>query len=80
MRFNTFGPGSKCHASNYSDNLRTDLGQGFVKSFRAGLTVGVGFIGINLVIGLISSYAGAAAQAMVDRLNLSLNVLDVGWR
>ena len=53
------------------------LGQGFVKSFRAGLTVGVGFIGINLVIGLISSYAGAAAQAMVDRLNLSLNVLDV---
>ena len=39
------------------------LGQGFVKSFRAGLTVGVGFIGINLVIGLISSYAGAAAQA-----------------
>ena len=55
------------------------LGQGFVKSFRAGLTVGVGFIGINLVIGLISSYAGAAAQAMVDRLNLSLNVLDVGW-
>ena len=44
------------------------LGQGFVKSFRAGLTVGVGFIGINLVIGLISSYAGAAAQAIVDRL------------
>ena len=46
------------------------LGQGFVKSFRAGLTVGVGFIGINLVIGLISSYAGAAAQAMVDRFEL----------
>lgn len=55
------------------------LGQSFVKSFRAGLTVGVGFIGVNLVIGLISTYAGAAAQAMVDRLNLSLNVLDVGW-
>ncbi|MDO4474457.1 MAG: PTS transporter subunit IIC [Eubacteriales bacterium] len=55
------------------------LGQGFVKSFRAGVTVGVGFIGINLVIGLIGQYAGAAAQAMVDRLNLNLNVLDVGW-
>ncbi len=55
------------------------LGQGFVKSFRAGLTVGVGFIGINLVIGLLSEYAGGAAQAMVERLNLNLNVLDVGW-
>lgn len=55
------------------------LGQGFKKSFRAGLTVGVGFIGINLVIGLLSQYAGGAAQAMVERLNLNLNVLDVGW-
>ena len=55
------------------------LGQGLIKSFRAGLTVGVGFIGINLVINLLSEYAGGAAQAMVERLNLNLNVLDVGW-
>lgn len=55
------------------------LGQGFVKSFRAGVTVGVGFIGVNLVIGLIGQYAGAAANAFVDNLGLNLNVLDVGW-
>ena len=55
------------------------LGQSFGKSFRAGLTVGVGFIGINLATGLLSQYAGTAAQAMVTNLNLNLDVLDVGW-
>lgn len=49
------------------------------KSLRAGLTVGVGFIGLNLVIGALGSNLGPAVQQMVTRFGLSLSVIDVGW-
>ncbi len=55
------------------------LGQKLSKAFRAGLTIGVGFIGISLVTGLMGNYISPAAQAMVDRFGLSLEVVDVGW-
>jgi len=55
------------------------LGQGFKKSFRAGLTIGIGFIGINLVVSLFFSSLGPAAQAMVNATGVHLNVMDVGW-
>ncbi len=49
------------------------------KAFVAGITVGIGLVGLNLVIGLLVGNLGAAAQAMVERFGLSLTVLDVGW-
>ncbi|MGB4984384.1 MAG: PTS transporter subunit IIC [Erysipelotrichaceae bacterium] len=52
---------------------------GFGKSLRAGLTVGVGFIGLNLVTGLMGSTLGTAVQSMVEYFGLSLSVIDVGW-
>lgn len=55
------------------------LRQGFKKSFRSGIMIGIGFIGINLVIGLLMSSVGEAATAMVDRLGVNLDILDVGW-
>ena len=55
------------------------LGAKFGKALRAGLTVGVGFIGLNLVIGLLGGSLGPAAQEMVTRLGLNLTVIDVGW-
>lgn len=55
------------------------LMQGFKKSFRAGLTIGIGFVGINLVIGLLTEALGPAAQAMVEAVGLQLDILDVGW-
>ncbi|MBP2100508.1 PTS galactitol transporter subunit IIC [Enterococcus rivorum] len=55
------------------------LGQTLSKSFRAGLTVGIGFTGLNLVIGLLSESVGQASQAMIERLGLHLDILDVGW-
>lgn len=55
------------------------LGQSLSKSFRAGLTIGVGFVGINLVIGLLTDSVGPAAQALVKSLGIKLDVLDVGW-
>lgn len=55
------------------------LGSKFGKALRAGLTVGIGFIGLNLVIGLLVDNLGPAAQEMVNRLGLELTVIDVGW-
>lgn len=55
------------------------FGMGFSKAFRSGLTIGVGFVGINLVIGVLVNNLGPAAQAMVDRFGLELQVIDVGW-
>lgn len=55
------------------------FGQGFSKAFRSGITIGVGFVGINLVIDLLVNNLGPAAQAMVERFGLQLQVIDVGW-
>lgn len=60
--------------------LGTAIGTGFGKSLRAGLTVGVGFIGLNLVINsLLGTNLAPAVQQMVERYGLSLSVIDVGW-
>ena len=55
------------------------LRAGFGRSLRAGLTVGIGFIGLNLVIAAMSSNLGPAVQAMVEHFGLQLSVIDVGW-
>lgn len=49
------------------------------KAFIAGITVGIGFIGLNLITGLLGDSLGPAAQQMVERFDLSLNTIDVGW-
>jgi PTS system galactitol-specific IIC component len=55
------------------------FGQKPGRAFRAGITIGIGFIGINLVIGLLVNNLGPAAKAMVENMGVSLNVIDVGW-
>ena len=55
------------------------LGAGFGKSLRAGLTVGIGFIGLNLVTGLMGNNLAPAVSQMAERFGLSLSVIDVGW-
>ncbi len=50
------------------------------KAIRAGLTLGVAFTGINLVVGqLLVGQVAPAAQSMIDRLGLHLTAIDVGW-
>ncbi|MDK2981541.1 MAG: galactitol system component [Chloroflexota bacterium] len=49
------------------------------KAFRAGVTIGIAFIGINLVIGLMWSTLSGVAQAMVTNWNIQRDVVDVGW-
>lgn len=51
----------------------------FSQSLRSGLTIGIGFVGIGLVVNLLTSTLGPAAQGMVERFGLSLTVIDVGW-
>jgi PTS system galactitol-specific IIC component len=49
------------------------------KAFRSGVTIGIAFVGINLVIGLMWTSLSNVAQAMVTRTGVSLTVVDVGW-
>lgn len=48
-------------------------------AIRAGLTVGVAFIGLNLVIGLLGDNLGTAVQHIAEIYGLELSVIDVGW-
>ncbi|MFD2729344.1 PTS galactitol transporter subunit IIC [Enterococcus camelliae] len=49
------------------------------KAIISGITVGIGMIGINLVINLLTTSVGPAAQAMVARFGLNLTIIDAGW-
>ncbi|WP_303860447.1 PTS galactitol transporter subunit IIC [Alkalibaculum bacchi] len=49
------------------------------KAIRAGLMIGVGFVGLSLIVNLMNSELGPAAQAMSERFGLSLSVVDQGW-
>lgn len=55
------------------------LGAGVSKSFKSGVTIGIGFTGINLVIHLLTSELGPASRAMTERFGLSLDIIDIGW-
>ncbi len=49
------------------------------KSLKSGIIIGIGFVGINLVVGVLVTNIGPAAQAIVERFGFSLTVIDVGW-
>jgi PTS system galactitol-specific IIC component len=55
------------------------FGQKLTKALRAGLTLGAGFIALNLVIGLLISNMVPVVNAMVTNTGSKLNILDVGW-
>ena len=48
-------------------------------ALRAGLIVGVGFIGLGLVTGLLGGALGPAVQAMVAKYGLKMDAVDIGW-
>ena len=49
------------------------------RAFRAAVTIGIAFIGINLIIGLMWGTLSDVAQAMVKSFNIQRDVVDVGW-
>lgn len=53
---------------------------GVSKSIKAGLTVGIGFIGLNLIINnLLGTSLSPAVQAMIEKYGFNLSTIDVGW-
>lgn len=54
--------------------LRMKLGKAIV----SGMTIGIGFIGLNLVTGVLSSTLGPAIEMMVKNYGLSLSIMDLG--
>ncbi|ELY7391505.1 PTS galactitol transporter subunit IIC [Cronobacter universalis] len=55
------------------------LGMKAGECFRSGLHMGIGFVGIGLVIGLMLDSIGPAAKAMAEHFEINLHVVDVGW-
>ena len=49
------------------------------KAFVGAVTIGVVFIGINLVTGTMGNTLGPVAQGMTGRIGLNLSYLDIGW-
>lgn len=49
------------------------------KAIRSGLMIGVGFVGMSLIVDMMNRYMGPAAQAMADKLGVSLSIVEVGW-
>lgn len=49
------------------------------RAFKSGLTLGIGFAGIKLILDYMTTNVGPAAKAMVERTGVSLDALDVGW-
>lgn len=55
------------------------LQTGFSRALRSALTIGMGFIGIFLVFGLLVDTLGPAAKEMVNHTGIDLPVVDLGW-
>ncbi|EGO8846821.1 TPA: PTS galactitol transporter subunit IIC [Enterococcus faecalis] len=55
------------------------FGLKITRAFKSGLTLGIGFAGIKLILDFMTTNVGPAAKAMVDRTGVKLDALDVGW-
>lgn len=55
------------------------FGMKFGAAFKSGLHIGIGFVGIGLVIGLMLDSIGPAAHAMTETFGIQLHVVDLGW-
>lgn len=55
------------------------FGLGFSKSFKVGLTIGIGFIGLNMVINLFWQYLTPPAELLLEKFGLHLAYFDAGW-
>jgi PTS system galactitol-specific IIC component len=49
------------------------------RAFRSAVTIGVAFVGINLVIGLMWGSLSGVSQALVTNAGIKRDIVDVGW-
>jgi len=59
--------------------LGVALGKKFSQAFRAGLTVGIAFTGLNLVVNLMLDTISPVAEALAEGLGVSFAGIDIGW-
>ena len=50
-----------------------------VNAIRAGMTVGIGLIGMNMILNLLWTYISPVASTLVDMSNINLTTMDIGW-
>lgn len=55
------------------------LGVKFARSLKGGLLVGIGFIGLNATVSILTGAVQPAVDNMVKLFGLNLTVIDVGW-
>lgn len=55
------------------------LGTKVGRAFRSAVVIGVAFVGINLVIGLMWNALTEVSQAIVTNTGIKKDVVDVGW-
>ena len=55
------------------------IGIKFGNALKAGLKVGVGFVGLSIVTALLTSVLGPALNSVVEIYDLQLKVFDMGW-
>ncbi len=55
------------------------IGIKFSKALKSGLYVGVGFVGLSVITGLLTSSLGPALNTVVEIYHLNLQVFDMGW-
>jgi len=55
------------------------MGTGVGKALKSGLKVGVGFVGLGVVTGLLTSSLGPALKGMTELYHLNLPYFDLGW-
>ncbi len=55
------------------------IGINFSKALKSGLYVGVGFVGLGVITGLLTSSLGPELEKVVEIYGLQLKVFDMGW-
>lgn len=55
------------------------FGLGLAKSFKVGLTIGIGFVGLNLVINMFWVFLTPAADLLLQKFGLTMSYVDGGW-
>src|SRR5690606_20118599 len=55
------------------------LGTKVGRAFRSAVIIGVAFVGINLIIGLMWDSLSGVSQAMSQSIDRPLDIIDVGW-
>lgn len=51
----------------------------FSKALKAGMTVGIGLIGMDMILNLLWTYISPVANVFVEKANLDLDTVDIGW-